>query len=98
MRISAGASIEPDPKKALDYTRPLSFVVTAEDGTSIKTYKVKVNIEQDKRAEIISWKFLDKKATIKRHRYIYNFTISNGCKKLKGRGRNITRSKHKSRS
>ena len=64
VRISAGASIEPDPKKALDYTRPLSFVVTAEDGTSMKTYKVKVNIEQDKRAEIISWKFLDKKATI----------------------------------
>ena len=65
VRISAGASIEPDPKKALDYTRPLSFVVTAEDGTSMKTYKVKVNIEQDKRAEIISWKFGDKRATIK---------------------------------
>ena len=36
--ISKGASISPDPAQAADYTQPVSFTVTAEDGKTVRTY------------------------------------------------------------
>lgn len=36
--LSDGATISPDPSTAMDYTSPLSFTVTAKDGTTTKTY------------------------------------------------------------
>ena len=63
--ISAKASISPDPKKAQDYTNPINFVVTAEDGTTKQTYKVTVTVAKNTEAKITSWKFRDKTATIK---------------------------------
>ena len=63
--ISAKASISPDPKKAQDYTNPINFVVTAEDGTTKQTYKVTVTVAKSTEAKITSWKFGDKTATIK---------------------------------
>ena len=62
--ISAKASIKPDPKTIKDYTNPIDFVVTAEDGTTKQTYKVTVTVTQNTEAKITSWKFGDKKATI----------------------------------
>ena len=49
--ISAKASISPDPTKTKYYTKPIDFVVTAEDGTTKQTYKVKVTIEDP----ILKW-------------------------------------------
>ena len=65
VKISTGASIDPDPKTARDYTNSVNFTVTAEDGTTKKTYTVTVKIEQNKDAEITSWKFSSNTATIK---------------------------------
>ena len=65
VKISAKASINPDPSTARDYTNPVKFTVTAEDGKTIKTYTVTVKLEQNTDAEIISWKFLGKAAAIK---------------------------------
>ena len=64
VEMSAGASISPDPTKARDYTKPLSFVVTAKDGTTKKTYTVTVSIEKSNKAEITSWQFLSYAAAI----------------------------------
>ena len=63
--ISAKASISPDPTKTQDYTKPIDFVVTAEDGTTKQTYKVTVTVAKNTEAKITSWKFGDKTATIK---------------------------------
>ncbi|MBR1872226.1 MAG: DUF5018 domain-containing protein [Bacteroidales bacterium] len=39
--LSEGATISPDPaKEALDYTKDLSFTITAQDGTTTKAYSV----------------------------------------------------------
>ena len=62
--ISAKASISPDPTKTKDYTKPIDFVVTAEDGTTKQTYKVTVSVAKNTEAKITSWKFGDKTATI----------------------------------
>ena len=41
--ISKGATIKPNPSIATDYTSPVTFTVTAEDGTK-KDYKVTVTV------------------------------------------------------
>ena len=63
-KISAGATISPDPKTARDYTKPVNFTVTAQDGKTTKTYTVIVTVAQNKDAEITSWRFLRNTATI----------------------------------
>ena len=64
-KISAGASISPDPNSPRNYTNPVDFTVTAEDGTTKKTYTVTVTVEQNTDAQITSFKFGDKTANIK---------------------------------
>ena len=51
VKISPKATIDPDPSKDNDYRSPVTFKVTAEDGTTTKTYKVQVSVED----AIISW-------------------------------------------
>jgi len=43
--ISTGATISPNPKLSADYSQPKTFTVTAQDGTTKKTYIVKVTRE-----------------------------------------------------
>ena len=38
LTLSKGATVTPDPAEPADYTQPVSFTVTAEDGTTIRTY------------------------------------------------------------
>ena len=80
--ISAKASISPDPSKAQDYTKPINFVVTAEDGTTKQTYKVTVTVEKNKKAEITSFKFGDKKATIKGTDISFSYPFGTDITKL----------------
>ena len=48
--ISAKASIKPesDPKKGINYTNPVKFTVTAEDGITKQEYTVRVNSRKNK--------------------------------------------------
>ena len=80
--ISAKASIKPDPKSIKDYTKPIDFVVTAEDGKTKQTYKVTVTVAKNKKAEITSWKFGDKTATIKGTNISFSYPFGTDITKL----------------
>ena len=66
VEISPKATINPDPSKDNDYTNTVNFKVTAEDGITSKDYKVDVtvNTPPNNEANITSWKFGSKVATI----------------------------------
>ena len=76
VQLSSGASISPDPVNIMDYTNPVNFKVTAEDGKTTKTYKVKVSAAKNNGAAIKSWKFGSKLATIRGTGI--NITLSSG--------------------
>ena len=82
VEISAKASINPDPKTIKDYTSPKEFTVTAEDGTTKQTYKVMVTVAKNKKAEITSWKFGDKTATIKGTNISFSYPFGTDITKL----------------
>ena len=52
--ISKGATIKPNPSTATDYTSPVTFTVTAEDGTK-KNYKVTVTVSLNSEAKITAF-------------------------------------------
>lgn len=58
--LSDGARISPDPAKPLDYTVPIEFTVTSEDGSGVRKYKTvpfeKVLTYYTKVSEVISRK------------------------------------------
>ena len=62
--ISAKATIDPNPSTSRDYTNPVTFTVTAEDGTTKQDYKVTVKEAKNDKAEIKSWKIGGKSANI----------------------------------
>ena len=51
VELSEGATISPNPAQSRNYTNPIDFTVTAQDGTTTKTYTVKVIL----RGMIQSW-------------------------------------------
>ena len=51
VELAEGATISPDPAQSRNYTNPIDFTVTAQDGTTTKTYTVKVML----RGMIQSW-------------------------------------------
>ncbi|MGM0473043.1 MAG: DUF5018 domain-containing protein [Bacteroidota bacterium] len=44
MKVSSGATVDPSPKTAVDFTSPVVYTVTAEDGTTIQKWNVFVAI------------------------------------------------------
>ena len=82
VEISSKAIIKPDPTKTKDYTNPIDFVVTAEDGTTKQTYKVTVTVAKNTEAKITSWKFGDKTATIKGTDISFSYPFGEDITKL----------------
>jgi hypothetical protein len=62
--ISENATIDPDPETETDYTGPIKYTVTAEDGTTKKTYTVTVIVEKDNQANILDFEIDGVKGTI----------------------------------
>ena len=52
--LSKGATIKPNPSTATDYTSPVIFTVTAEDGSK-KNYKVTVTVSPNAEAKITAF-------------------------------------------
>ncbi len=57
--ISQGATITPESGVAQDFTNPIEYTVTAQDGTTKKTYRVVATVLPSDKKEITSFVFAD---------------------------------------
>jgi len=57
--ISKGATISPTPDMAMDFTQPVEYVVTAQDGVAKKTYTIISSVLKNDKSDILGFEFKD---------------------------------------
>jgi len=55
IEVSPGASIDPSPGLATDFTNPVSYIVVAQDGTTFQNWVVAILMEPNTETDIISF-------------------------------------------